>query len=63
MEASQHTLSAAHQRPQKMLISLIVAPGEGPVFGELLGGEIESLPADHRRNLGHEDPLLLGQRD
>src|ERR671920_2253749 len=42
----QHTLSAAHQSPQKMLVGLVVAPGEGLVSGELLCDEVELLLAN-----------------
>src|SRR5215218_6927705 len=60
---SLHTLSAAHQSSQKVLVGLVVAPSEGLVLGELLACEVELLLADHRRHLCHEDPLLLGKRD
>ena len=55
---SLHTLSAAHQSPQKVLVGLVVAPGEGPVLGELLCDEVELLLAHHRRHLCNEGPLL-----
>jgi hypothetical protein len=60
---TQHAGTAAHQRPEKVLVGLVVVLGEGLVLGELLFCEVELLLAHHRRHLCNEDPLLLGQRD
>src|SRR5215212_8838993 len=57
---SLHALSTAHQSPQKVLVGLVVAPGEGRVLGELLFGEVELLLAHHRRHLRHEDHSSSG---
>src|SRR5215207_1139321 len=55
--------SATHQRPEQIVVSLVVAPGEGFVPGELLACEVELLLAHHCRHAGHRDPLLRRQRD
>src|SRR5215207_7365203 len=60
---SLHTLSATHQSPQKVLVGLVVASGEGPVFGELLSREVELLLAHHGRHLCDEGPLLRWKWD
>src|SRR3954454_4408235 len=60
---SLHALSAAHQSPQEVLVGLVVAPGEGPVLGELLSYEVELLLANDRGHLCHRDPLLRWERD
>src|SRR5215207_1432259 len=54
--------SATHQCSQQVVVSLVVAPGEGFVPGELLACEVELLLAHHRRHAGHRDPLLRRKR-
>ena len=54
------TPSAAHQRPQQVVVGLIVALGEGFVLGELLACEVELLLVDHRRHGGNRNPLISG---
>jgi hypothetical protein len=60
---AQLTAAAAYQRSEKVLMPLVVALGEGLVFGELLFYEVELLLAYHRRHVCHGDPLLRRQRD
>src|SRR5215208_8093480 len=55
--------SATHQCSQQVVVSLVVAPGEGFVPGELLACEVELLLAHHRRHAGHRDPLLRRKRN